>query len=108
VERIRAELKEMGDRLRSDLKDFMLLLAQFKADLGQAETERQETVGLDLKERADELRASLTGFTTDIGTPKPEMVTEIPPKKKAAAKEKSVLDEVEEAWVKALVESPTE
>jgi len=58
--------KEMWSDMKSQLEAFTSSLAQFKAELEQAETERQETIGQELREKADELRATLTGFTSGL------------------------------------------
>jgi len=56
----------MWGSLKSELETFTSALTQFKADLDQAETERQETMGGELKEKAEELRANLSNFSADL------------------------------------------
>ena len=58
--------KEMWSSLKSELEGFTSLLSQFKADLDQAENERRETVGGELKEKAEELRATLSNFSSNL------------------------------------------
>ncbi|MCJ7808648.1 MAG: hypothetical protein MUP26_00155, partial [Desulfobulbaceae bacterium] len=61
-----AARKEMWLSLKSELETFTSALAQFKTDLDQAETERKDTVGQELKEKAEELRANLSNFGADL------------------------------------------
>ena len=58
--------KEMWSSLKSGLEMFTSALAQFKTDLDRAETERKDTVGQELKEKAEELRANLSNFGAEL------------------------------------------
>jgi len=58
--------KDMWRGLKSELEAFTSALAQFKGDLDQAETERKDTVGRELKEKAEELRANLSNFSANM------------------------------------------
>jgi hypothetical protein len=69
--------KEMWRSLKSDLESFTSGLAQFKADLDRGEEERRETMGRDLKERAEELRSALSGFTSGLADGIGEMLGEL-------------------------------
>jgi uncharacterized phage infection (PIP) family protein YhgE len=69
--------QEMWDSLKSQLEVFTSELAQFKADLDKAETDRQETMGQDLKEKAQELRSTLSGFTSELSAGVAEMMGQL-------------------------------
>jgi len=56
----------MWSSLKSGLEMFTSALAQFKTDLDRAETERKDTVGQELKEKAEELRANLSNFGAEL------------------------------------------
>jgi hypothetical protein len=58
--------KDMWRGLKSELDAFTQALVRFKGDLDQAETERKETVGQELKEKAEELRSNLSNFSADM------------------------------------------
>jgi len=60
--------KEMWRGLKSELETFTSALAQFKGDLDQAETDRKNTVGRELKEKAEELRANLSNFSSNLSS----------------------------------------
>jgi len=69
--------QEMWDSLKSQLEAFTSELSQFKADMDKAETDRQETMGRDLKEKAQELRSTLSGFTSELSASVADMIGEL-------------------------------
>ena len=69
--------KEMWDSLKSQLEAFMSELARFKADLDDAEKERQEAIQAELNEKAEELRGSLTSFRADLSATVAGMMGEL-------------------------------
>lgn len=69
--------KEMWDSLKSQLEAFMSELVRFKADLDEAEKERQETIQAELNEKAEELRGSLTNFRADLSATVAGMMGEL-------------------------------
>ena len=66
AETVRAELKDMGDTLRSDLKDFSTRLAGFKTDLDEAEKNRKNEAREEIADRG----RYISGLRND--TPKPD------------------------------------
>ena len=77
--------KQMWRSLKSELDGFTSMLAQFKTDLDRAENERQETVGGELKERAEELRATLSNFSSDLSASVADMLGELKKDRSEAA-----------------------
>ena len=65
MDRVGAELKEMGDKLRSELTGFMSMLKQFKGNLDKAESTRMEEALSEIAERKQDLHGILGG-TQDL------------------------------------------
>jgi hypothetical protein len=69
--------KEMWGRLKSELDAFTSGLARFKGELDRSEVERRETMGRELKEGAEELRSTLSGFVSEMSAGVADMIGEL-------------------------------
>jgi len=76
AERVQAELKEMGDSLRSDLHGFRSGLKQYQSDLDEAEKIRKREAREEISERAKhiaDLRKDIFTLISDFGNARKEM-----------------------------------